>query len=618
MKAYEKREISMSNKLQRNYKKKESVWAVAKDFTAYVLDGIICVFMALIIVVMPFYNKNGYTYIGTDKAQFLRNIGIYGLWFVAPMLTLYFIFAAAVQIQKCVKEKGNRKESIFTGFAGLLRARLQKLSLTDKFALLYCGGVILSYVCSDYKETAFWGTTGWYMGFFVQLTLLAIYFLISRFWSETKWLLWLFLPASAAVFLLGYLNRFGIYPIDMELQHAEFISTIGNMNWYCGYLVSVFFGGYYLLWQSGSTWNRENAAWKRWLLMAYVAVGFATLVTQGSMSGIVTLAVMLVVTFCFSVKDSRKMLLFWQETLLLSLMCLVTFCIRTIFGGQLNFQDGIVDLLTDSVFPVIAAAISALFVIGIMRCEKRRSYPVGLFRILARIAAVGSGAGAVILIGMITLNTLFPGSLGALSEYPVFTFTPDWGSNRGATWRAGVICFQEQDFLHKLVGVGPDCMGEFLNQSANAELKNMLAERFGVLNLRNAHNEWLTVLVNNGIIGFVGFVGMMVSAIGRFLRYGLKGGQAVIGACGFCLLAYTVNNMFSFQQAVNTATIFVILGIGEACVRKHTSLLLPLFSLSAGTVAVKSDYETAEKYIMSGYGENGLCRVCFLAAEMVK
>lgn len=554
----------MRNGLARNHEKRESMWAAAKNFTAYVLDGIICVFMVLIIAVLPFYNENGYAYIGTEKAQFFRRIGNYGLLFTAPVLALYLFFAAGGEIQKFRNERGDGKGTVFAGFADLCKAGLKRLSLTDKFALLYGCGVILSYVFSDYKETAFWGAPGWYMGLFAQLAFLAFYFLISRFWSETKWLLWLFLPVSAAVFLLGYLNRFGIYPIDMKLRHEEFISTIGNMNWYCGYLVSVFFGGYYLLWQSGSTRNQEKTAWKQRLLTAYVAVGFATLVTQGSMSGIVTLAVMLLVTFCFSVKDSGKMLLFWQETLLLSLMCLLTFCIRTVFGGQLTYRDRIVDLLTGSAFPVVATLLSVFFVMGIRRCEKRGNYPVKFFCTLAWIAAVGSAAGVCILAGMITWNTMYPGSLGALSEYGIFTFTPDWGSNRGATWRAGIACFLEQDFLHKLVGAGPDCMGEVLNQTANVELRNMLTERFGVLYLRNAHNEWLTVLVNYGIIGFAGFVGMMVSAIGRFLRYGRKSGRAVIGACGFCLLAYTVNNMFSFQQTVNTATIFVILGIGEA------------------------------------------------------
>ena len=37
----------------------------------------------------------------------------------------------------------------------------------------------------------------------------------------------------------------------------------------------------------------------------------------------------------------------------------------------------------------------------------------------------------------------------------------------------------------------------------------------------------------------------------------------LVGACGFCVLAYTVNNMFSFHQVMNISTVFVIMGIGE-------------------------------------------------------
>ena len=34
-------------------------------------------------------------------------------------------------------------------------------------------------------------------------------------------------------------------------------------------------------------------------------------------------------------------------------------------------------------------------------------------------------------------------------------------------------------------------------------------------------------------------------------------------AAGFCMLAYTVNNMFSFQQTMNVTTMFMILGMAE-------------------------------------------------------
>ena len=93
----------------------------------------------------------------------------------------------------------------------------------------------------------------------------------------------------------------------------------------------------------------------------------------------------------------------------------------------------------------------------------------------------------------------------------------------------------------------------------------MVNDFFAGNRLTNAHNEWLTILVDMGVLGAVSYAGMMISAIRSFLRAGKE--SALAGACGFCVLAYTVNNMFSFQQVMNISTMFVILGIGGNLLR---------------------------------------------------
>ena len=112
-----------------------------------------------------------------------------------------------------------------------------------------------------------------------------------------------------------------------------------------------------------------------------------------------------------------------------------------------------------------------------------------------------------------------------------------------------------------MFGVGPDCMYAFLSNEASPELQNMVYDFFYGNRLTNAHNEWLTILVDIGVLGLVSYAGMMISVIRNFLHAGKK--SMLVGACGFCVLAYTVNNMFSFQQVMNISTVFVIMGIGE-------------------------------------------------------
>lgn len=206
--------------------------------------------------------------------------------------------------------------------------------------------------------------------------------------------------------------------------------------------------------------------------------------------------------------------------------------------------------------------ISVFVIVLLWHCIKSDSYPQKVFRVLSRIIMAVVPAVIALTIILIVVNTLKPGSLGTLSEMSLFIFSAKWGSSRGATWIAGWMCFAEQGFWNKLVGVGPDSMSAYLYAGGSKELRTLVQENFDSSILTNAHNEWLTVLVNTGILGLVAFGGMFITGIQRFLK---KAGQnEIVCACGFCLLAYTANNMFSFQQSMNVATIFAIFGMGGA------------------------------------------------------
>ena len=207
----------------------------------------------------------------------------------------------------------------------------------------------MSYLFTRYREEALWGTASWRMGMWTQLGAVIVYFMISRMWQRNDWIVILTLPVSTIVFFLGYMNKFGLCLVDKEIINSSFISTVGNINWYCGYLVTVLFGGVYLLW-----WMGSEITWKRALLMGYVTIGFASLVTQGSSSGVVTLAVMLFVLFGMSVKDGGKMECLWQEMTLLSVSCLITYILRScnVLSQELPMEK-VTDILTFSAMSVI-------------------------------------------------------------------------------------------------------------------------------------------------------------------------------------------------------------------------------------------------------------------------
>ena len=532
------------------HKKAESVAETLCSFSGFLCDIVISVYMIVILMVLPLYNK-GYARIGTEKETFFLKTMTYGAKALLPVFLLWLLFRLVTAVQKKELPK-------FTEWpAGLWK----NLSVTDRFAVFYGIAVLVSYLFTNYREEALWGTASWRMGMWTQLGAVIVYFMISRMWQWKSWIPALVLPVSAVVFFLGYVNKFCLLPVDPEYVNPSFISTIGNINWYCGYLVTILFGGVYLLWRM-----EEKMTWKKLLLMAYVTIGFASLATQGSSSGIVTFAVVMFVLFGMSVKDSVRMEVFWQEMTMFSAACLITCVLRrlNIFSREL-ILEGITDLLTFSIAGIFMTILSGIILYWIHRTRVRRSYPEKLLHRIYCGIAIAVPVMILLVLLLTLINTVTGGALTpGITDPEVtkwLTFNVSWGSARGGTWAAGARCFWEADFLHKIFGVGPDCLYAFLSNEGSVGLQTMVNDRFGGNRLTNAHNEWLTVLVDIGVLGLVSYAGMMITAIRDFLRAGEN--KMLVGACGICVLAYTVNNMFSFQQVMNISTVFVIMGIGE-------------------------------------------------------
>ena len=525
-------------------KKTESVEETLCSFNGFLCDIVISVYMCVVLVVLPLYNK-GYAQIGTEKENFFRKTMTYGGKALLPV----FILWAAFRLITAIRAKE-------------LPGRLWKdLSSTDKFAALYGIAVVLSYLFTNYREEALWGTASWRMGMWTQLGAVIVYFMISRMWQWKSWIPALILPVSAVVFALGYVNKFCLFPIDTQFVNTSFISTIGNINWYCGYLVTILFGGVYLLWRMA-----PEMTWKKLLLMAYVTIGFASLATQGSSSGIVTFAVVMFVLFGMSVRDSGRMEVFWQEMTMFSGACLLTFILRkaNVFSQELVLEE-MTDLLTFSMVTILMTILSGTILCLIHRARLKRSYPEKLLHRIYCGIAIAVPVMILLVLLLTLINTLAGGALTPGITDPNMTkwltFNVSWGSARGGTWAAGARCFWEADLLHKIFGVGPDCLYAFLSNEGSVGLQTMVNDRFGGSRLTNAHNEWLTILVDIGVLGIISYAGMMITAIRDFLRAGEN--KMLVGACGICVLAYTANNMFSFQQVMNISTVFVIMGIGE-------------------------------------------------------
>lgn len=537
----------------------ESVETTVARYLRALLSAGVFVYLLLILAVMPFYNQEGYSHIGSDKSTFFRTYTGYAAKILVVLLIPYWICL----LTGFLRRTGGLPfvQRVRTGIRSL------HLSVTDLFAFGYACVVVVSYLCSDYQETALWGTSGWYMGTIPQLMLIGIYFMVSRFCLKREWLIALVLAVSFVVFGLCILNRFDIWPLAMENSgRSDFISTIGNINWFCGYMICVMFLGIGLFWSGICTGFVTGV-----LLRLYCLLALTTAVVQGSVSGLFALGILLVVLFICSARsyasDPSCMERFWELILFLGVGCSMVWALRTLFPDAYNFPDVFFDILTDSPAAAGILAIGA----GMTAWERFRPHGAAGYRICARIAAIAVPAAIILFAAMVTANTLQPGILGTLSEKSVFTFQNTWGSNRGATWSAGIRCHTEQDLLHRLVGIGPDCMADYIYGDASETLLADVQATFGESRLTNAHCEWITILADEGLLGMAAFAGMMLSAIvGAFRNRSRQphNRAAVIAFIGgLCILAYTCNNIWSFQQSMSVATIFVVMGIGANAAR---------------------------------------------------
>ncbi len=538
-----------------------SVPELCRTVLRLLLQLVTVVYLICMLVMLPLYfdRETGYNFIGTNKSSFFMDKG-----FAIGKAFIYIYMFYIVFVLFCFLVENKGKKGKFSIFLNYL---LDEMSITDKFAVLYAIGLFLSYYYTNYRVELRLGTQGWYMGFLPQLLMLGSYFAVSRFlpkWA-VKWAAGILLAVPFFVFLLGLLNRYGVNPLGIPPIGPGFISTIGNINWYCGYWAAVYpiaVGSF--VFYKRKEGNEEKDRMLRIILGCAAAVGFATGITQGSESGVLALLTVLLLTGTLAVGKRERLQNFLELLLICCAAASVLSVVQWLFPERNQYMTVVSSLLTKTLFPWITGIVLLCIYLWLRkkpeRCEKgiRWGWYILLFLIGAALASF---------IVMLVINTLHPGSIGALSDNPLFIFDREWGSSRGGTWKAGIRAWSSLDSLHKVVGIGPDGMAEYIYKGPDSGLLDMVRSQFGSNRLTNAHGEWITILANLGVLGLLGFAGMIVSAIVRFLR--TRTGCVFCMACGLAVFSYTINNIFSFQQIMNISQMFLVLGLGEWMRRKE-------------------------------------------------
>lgn len=548
-----------SSKKKNNSINKQNTY-LSDDSNKSILQWLTGIYVFALLVIFPLYMEKKYLNMGDAKYHFFLG---------ASTLMLGLLLGFYVQgtlAKNLSKTQGEERW-------------LNNLSVTDWFVLSFGGVSVLSCLFAHNYQYAVWGFPGWNMGLVSQIIFVLIYFFVSRFYKWSTKTMECAIVVGGIVFFIAVLQRFdldifglymnknsdGIY-VKLDDKYVEkFVSTLGQTSWYSSYAMLILpFGMYWYM--------AAKKLSSRLLTGVFVALGAASLCTVNSDSAYIAIALIMLVFFYNAFKENELMARFLEIVIIfLSTFKLIGF-LQEMFPDRMITLISGDEKLTQFVNHSSIMLVILLLVIGIyiglrmiMRKDGTDMYSVSELSILGEVASwiFIVAVWAIVLLMILVTKGRLPESLNRLNNIGFLNFDLNWGNYRGFNWRMAVRAFGEAGAKDKLIGVGPDSFA----WSMNTYFKDEVATFWHGLQLACAHNEWLNMLVTEGVIGFIAYLGIFVTSAYRLGKNVFK--NAVSIPCLAAVLAYVGYNFFCYQTCLCTPFIFMIMGIGEMIIRQE-------------------------------------------------
>lgn len=480
---------------------------------------LIMLYLLAVCSIIPLYMKQGYYGLGEAK----------GICYLALSLCFFALFITCFLISR---RKANSVKH------GTRPVSVMQLCL---FVTVLSGAV--SFIFSVDKKTAFWGIEGWRCGF-LSLFLMAFFGLIlSNISTLPVWGICLMLLVPGLEFVLGIMNRFGIYTVFSGTANSGYLATIGNINWYAGFL-SVF-----LPLGIGIMYAQRPFSKLFFINGIYVILGVAALFLQGSDGALLIIISSYILLLLYSLFSSdfelvRKWLI---QLFVLGVGMSFAQVMLTLFGEMYTYEDNLlVGILNMNTGIIIMAAAFFLYNLVKLLDEIKVSFKG---RLLGKAAAF-----AVI---MLILTGIY---------IAAGNFSDEFGNGRGLIWRMCTDVFLGFSPWEKMVGVGQDCLYPYAMKSPS--MSEAFTGAFGGDILTNAHCELLTVLIERGFIGACTYLGLFISILYDVLWAKERENAAI--ACALPIFSYFVYSQISFSQVTATPYVYILIGIYLAFSRKKS------------------------------------------------
>ncbi|WP_026510162.1 O-antigen ligase family protein [Butyrivibrio sp. LC3010] len=523
---------------QRDKSTAQIIHEYGSDVTTY--------YLIAMLAILPLYYNNGYIDIADAKYKFYRGITIAFL-----VLAGVICFTAEKVFGRIFKEKVAGK--------GAEKGDGRKLTSYPIPIILIAAHLLFNMVTwlfSVDRDLSIVGNGSWHMGIISQGLILLAALLVYHYFEDKLLILIAFSIGAGLSSLFIILNGFDIYPLDMGKKFNLFTSTLGQTNWACIYLAV-------MLGVAMGMFIHEKGLLRRTIVVITQLFIFAGAWEIGSDTILLVMAGEFFVILGICIRERELMKRFSELLITFGISTSVVYLlIYHVFTGKFTFVDEYNDgpnklLRTGVGFLILAAGILLYMVIY---CTKNREWKAGIFKNIYR-ALVAIGAVLVIgTIAAIVITTNNPEKAGTLSGIGLFNFDVHWGNRRGANWKCAVMAFGRMPFFRQLIGMGQGCYEQYLNSFE--DLRVIIESEFGEKALMTAHNEYLNMIVENGILGCFSYIGIIVSSFIIMWKKAAEDKHALMGL--IAVTGYVVCSMFCFQHVYGTSFMYMFIAIAMA------------------------------------------------------
>lgn len=470
-------------------------------------------FFLWVTVVMPFYYERAYFNILQAKGR---------IYIVGAVIALVWcLFLVFIYKKKKTIDNSSRIKWDVTSYGIVLLGVI----------------ALVSSMCSGAFVDSFFGMKGWCVGGFAFLSLAIMYVMLTRN-LQIRPNLWLpVIIANNIVFIIGILHGAGVDVFHLHSrmlsdQVFKYITTIGNLNWYVGYL-SLLVPMMAIFYISCSD-KKSRAIYLEFMILA--CMNLVLCGSDGAYLGFGFCAFFMIPYVMDTEVRIRRA------------------CVLIILYG--------ISILLVSVCPCFAEKAESIHGISGVLLEPKAAVLVILAGVIGVIVSMVK-SGMFFVKNKIPVTVILEGVFGCVAAYHLYNmvrnFGDHWGTNRGKTWMYSMELFQKFSWKEKCIGVGPEMLLEPYKQLSQWFERTIVS----------AHSEPIQLLLTTGIIGL--FCWMVIWG-SIFVSYFRKKVWKTDNIAFFLpLAAYFGQSFVNGPQIVNIALLYVMMAVWHIVTHEESS-----------------------------------------------